>query len=152
MPLLSQVPYLRVRDVARSLTFYVERLGFEIADRADEEGGPYWVRLRRDGVSIMVSNRPSRFLDFAEHEQGHFHEHEDGELEHFHGIDAVHDGSLNFVMFIYVEDVDALHAELLGRGLDALDAPQDKFYGVREFLVRDPDGYYYAFAQPRAQA
>ncbi|HLF76584.1 MAG TPA: VOC family protein [Dehalococcoidia bacterium] len=64
-----------------------------------------------------------------------------------HGIDSVHDGSLNFVTYTYVEDVDGSYEELRARGVETLDAPGDKFYGVREFLVRDPDGYYYAIAK-----
>ena len=59
----------------------------------------------------------------------------------------MHDGSLNAVTYVYVEDVDAAYEEFKGRGLEPVDAPEDKFYGVREFLVKDPDGYYYAFAQ-----
>jgi catechol 2,3-dioxygenase-like lactoylglutathione lyase family enzyme len=145
--ILSQTPYLRVTDIARSLAFYVGGLGFEVTDQSDDEHGPFWVRLEKDGVVLMLSNRPSRFLDFIEHEPGHFHEHDDDQQEHFHGIDSVHDGALNFVTYVYVEDVDAVHEELVGRGLRPLDAPADRFYGLREFLLRDPDGYHYAFAQ-----
>jgi uncharacterized glyoxalase superfamily protein PhnB len=32
-------------------------------------------------------------------------------------------------------------------GISTVDEPEDKFYGLREFLVRDPDGYYLAIAQ-----
>jgi len=147
MEIQEQVPYLRVADMDRSLSFYIEGLGFRVERQMEDEGGPFWARLTKDSLAIMISNRPSRFLDFVDHEEGHFHDHEgrDGQV-HFHGADSVHDGELNLVTYVYVDDVDAAYAELQERGVAALDAPADMFYGTREFLVRDPDGYYYAFA------
>ena len=133
--------------MAQSLAFYVDGLEFEVTEQMDDEIGPFWALLKKDAALLMISNRPSRFLDFAQHAEGHFHEHDDGEGVHFHGAESVHDGSLNAVAYIYVDDVDAAYEELKGRGLEPVDAPEAKFYGVREFLVKDPDGYYYAFAQ-----
>jgi uncharacterized glyoxalase superfamily protein PhnB len=132
----------------RSLRFYVDGLGFEVQRSMDDDRGVFWASLEKDGMRIMISNRPSRFLDFLDHGEGHFHEHpEDEAHEHFHGVGAVHDGALNFVTFVYVANADAAFEELRGRGVETIDSPQDKFYGVREFLLRDPDGYYYAIAQ-----
>ena len=146
MKITTQTPYIRVADMTRSLAFYVDGLGFEVVDSSEDATGVFWASIRLGGASLMVSNRPSRFLDFFEHPAGHFHEHEDLE-EHFHGAESVHDGALNVVTFFYVEDVDAAHAELESRGVTTVDAPSERFYGVREFLVKDPDGYFYAFAQ-----
>ena len=148
MHLLSAVPYLRVADMARSLAFYVDGLGFEVARRMEDETGVFFARLEKDGVALIVCNRPSRFMDWFDLADGNLHEHEhDGESEHFHGIEATHDGCLNFVTYFYVEDAGAVHTELKARGIEPMDAPEDQFYGVREFLLRDPDGYYYAVAQ-----
>jgi len=41
---------------------------------------------------------------------------------------------------VFVEDVDALHAELVARGASVLKPPQDYAYGMRDFDVADPDG------------
>jgi len=41
---------------------------------------------------------------------------------------------------LFVEDVDTVHAELVGRGAKVLKAPRDYAYGMREFDVRDLDG------------
>jgi catechol 2,3-dioxygenase-like lactoylglutathione lyase family enzyme len=41
---------------------------------------------------------------------------------------------------IDVDDVDALHAELVKRGGKVLRAPADQDYGMRTFDVADPDG------------
>ena len=49
--------------------------------------------------------------------------------------------------YLYVDDVEATYQELRQSGIEPEDQPEDKFYGLREFLLRDPDGYYYAIAQ-----
>src|SRR5580704_16088523 len=41
---------------------------------------------------------------------------------------------------IFVDDVDALHGELVKRGAKVLKAPQDYDYGLRDFDVADLDG------------
>jgi catechol 2,3-dioxygenase-like lactoylglutathione lyase family enzyme len=52
-----------------------------------------------------------------------------------------------FDLYIYVDDVEALHAELLERGADILNGPVTTAYGMREFRVRDPEGYVLAFGK-----
>ena len=46
---------------------------------------------------------------------------------------------------VFVDDVDALHAELAGRGANVLKPPQDYDYGMRDFDVADPDGNHLTF-------
>jgi uncharacterized glyoxalase superfamily protein PhnB len=41
---------------------------------------------------------------------------------------------------VFVDDVDALHADLAARGANVLKPPQDYAYGMRDFDVADPDG------------
>jgi catechol 2,3-dioxygenase-like lactoylglutathione lyase family enzyme len=43
-------------------------------------------------------------------------------------------------IYIYVDDVDALHAGLVAMGCPIEIAPEDFSYGMRETSVRDPDG------------
>ena len=52
-----------------------------------------------------------------------------------------------FDLYVYVDDVDALHGELAGRGADILNAPVNTEYGLREIRVRDPHGYILAFGR-----
>jgi catechol 2,3-dioxygenase-like lactoylglutathione lyase family enzyme len=40
----------------------------------------------------------------------------------------------------FVRDVDALHAEYAAKGATILEPPQTYAYGMREFVVADPDG------------
>ena len=53
--------------------------------------------------------------------------------------------------YIYVDDVDALWARLEGR-VTAEWGPEDMSYGLREFAIRDPDGYLLSFGQPLSAA
>jgi hypothetical protein len=52
-----------------------------------------------------------------------------------------------FDVYFWVDDVDAIHAELVDRGADLLHGPVDQGYGLREFRVQDPDGYILAFGK-----
>ncbi len=50
-------------------------------------------------------------------------------------------------VYVFTPAVDALHAELLGRGATVALGPQDEPYGMREFQLRDPDGNALTFGQ-----
>jgi uncharacterized glyoxalase superfamily protein PhnB len=51
-------------------------------------------------------------------------------------------------VYVFVTDVDRLHAELQGLGCPIEAPPADFFYGMREMSVRDPDGNRITFGQP----
>lgn len=54
--------------------------------------------------------------------------------------------------YVYVDDVEALHAELAERGAEIVQPPTDKGYGLRDLLVRGPGGHLLAFGQALGQA
>ena len=47
--------------------------------------------------------------------------------------------------YFWVNNADALHAEYQSAGADVVCDPEDRAYGMREFLVRDLDGHVLAF-------
>ena len=47
--------------------------------------------------------------------------------------------------YFWVNDADALHGEFVDAGADVVCGPEEQVYGMREFLVRDPDGHVLAF-------
>lgn len=57
------------------------------------------------------------------------------------------DGVAGGVVFLRVDDVDALHAEFAARGVAIDLAPTDQTWGNREMYVRDPDGNGIRFAR-----
>ena len=52
-----------------------------------------------------------------------------------------------FVLTVEVEDVDALCAELVGRGVRLLNGPMDRPWGPRTASFRDPGGHIWEIAQ-----
>jgi uncharacterized glyoxalase superfamily protein PhnB len=44
------------------------------------------------------------------------------------------------VIYMVVPSVDELHASIAQRGAEIVDAPQDRPWGMREMVVKDPDG------------
>ena len=49
---------------------------------------------------------------------------------------------------IFVDDIDALHADLVRRGARVMSEPSDQNYGIRDFDVTDLDGNMIYFGMP----
>ena len=115
------VPSLLVSDMRRTLEFYVEKLGFTQTGFYPIESDPEWTELRRDDVAI-----------------------------HFY-VDAPHSTrftpSCSGVFYFHPESVEALAAEWQGK-VPFVWGPEVMDYGMREFGIRDPNGYYLAFTEP----
>jgi lactoylglutathione lyase len=110
---------IRVLDEARSLAFYREAFGLEIAQRVDF-----------DGFSLIyLSNRESEF---------------ELELTVNRGTTEPYDLGTGYGhMAFSVDDLDAEHARFTAAGLDPeplKELSRDGFSG-RYFFVSDPDGY-----------
>ena len=52
-------------------------------------------------------------------------------------------------VYVYADDLDALHQEFIGRGATVLSAPGATPYGMREMVVEDLNGYRIAFGESR---
>jgi len=110
LPIRSLVPFAFVRNVATSIAFY-ERLGFELAKvlTPEAESEPMWASLVCGNVDLMLARARQPVV------------------EPEHGV----------WLYLYVDDVQAKHAELPEAG--AITYP---FYAPRgEFQITDPDGY-----------
>jgi catechol 2,3-dioxygenase-like lactoylglutathione lyase family enzyme len=114
---------LLVDDVRVALDYYRDKLGFEVEQyNANPEHYGY---ARRDVCAV------------------HFACFKDAEARP--NSKAIPPDM--FDVYVYVDDVDALHAELTERGADILHVPVEQGYGLREIRVRDPDGYVLAFGK-----
>lgn len=49
--------------------------------------------------------------------------------------------------YLYVADADATYREFTGAGFAIDGAPEDRFYGCRDFELSDPDGHRLVFGQ-----
>ena len=56
-------------------------------------------------------------------------------------------GTLGTCVYVYVDDVDALYAEFVAKGVPNLDPVQDQPWKMREFAVTDPDDNTLRFGQ-----
>lgn len=113
---------LAVQDLARSVAFYRDRLGFAV----DVEV-PGWCFLSRGACRLMI---------------GHC-----SDTPPAHTL-----GDHNYFAYVEVEDIDGLHQEFCHRGLDALPAPESKPWGMRELLVVTPDGHRMMFGEAIASS
>ena len=104
-----------VQDLRRSVAFYVD-LGFETLSESER------------GVTVA---RGEAKLFLFEGVAGPAPMRELGLFGNPPGIDHV-----SFL----VDDVDALHDELVARGIETAGPPSDQDWGARAFGLLDPDG------------
>jgi uncharacterized glyoxalase superfamily protein PhnB len=123
----AHAPVLLVRDVPRAHRYYASALGFGAPRMWGEP--PTFCIVRRDGLELMLSQVDAGDAFRTNGSYGH-------------RIDA----------YFWVSDVDALHAEFTEKGAEVTSAPEDRFYGCREFEVRDPDGHVLCFGQETGKA
>lgn len=124
------VPELDVSDLAGSLRFWCDQLGFRIAYERPEHGFAYLERP--SGVQVML-NQANGNWDTAP-------------------LDPPLGRGVNFQ--ITVDRIAPLVAALSGIGWPLFREPHDAWYrvgprmvGNRQFLVQDPDGYLLRFAE-----
>ena len=108
----SAIPVLHVSGAAAAEEFYCDRLGFcrQFVYRVDE--------TRPDPCYMGLAR--------------------DGVELHISSFPG--DGVSGGVVFLLVEDVDALHAELVAKGVPVALEPTDQTWGNREMYVEDSDG------------
>jgi len=56
-------------------------------------------------------------------------------------------GTLGTVVYVYVDDVDTLHAEFVAKGVQHLGPVESQIWGMREFAVTDADDNTFRFGQ-----
>lgn len=112
------VPFFAVADMAASLRFYVDGLGFAMLERWVDEGVIRWCWLVRDGVALMLQEY---------RKEGHGAWTPEGKV----GVGV----SICFIC----GDALALYHEWQGRGLE----PARPFVGNGMWVttLHDPDGY-----------
>jgi catechol 2,3-dioxygenase-like lactoylglutathione lyase family enzyme len=96
-------------------------------------------RYRRLGFAVERYSGPNRYA-FVERGAVSMH------LSEWHDHDPARSGA---VVYLYVSDADALHAEWSGADLPGrLGEPGDRPYGLREFGYVDPDGTLHRVGSP----
>jgi len=122
MKLATLIPMLSVSDLKRTMLFYGEQLGFDILNSFGEPE-PRWCMLGRDSVRIMFNQPPQEELDTIPRRAKDFQ-----------------------VFYFYPDDVAALHAAWKNAGLPVGELRVTDYH-MKEFELRDPDGYWLWFGQ-----
>ncbi|MGH7481340.1 MAG: glyoxalase superfamily protein [Longimicrobiales bacterium] len=130
----AAVPQFSVPDVVRSAEYYRDVLGFEIAGYWDGERGRTTFETDPPPVFAIVS-RGNVQVFFSRADRS-----------------AVHTGRAEgaYDVYVRVTGIDALAAELRGRGAEIVDGPEDRVYGQRELVLRDCNGLVLTFAETTA--
>jgi len=124
----GMTPLLQVFDMATSLKFYVDVLGFEVVqtDANTEAPNHNWVWLRLNGTDLMLNtayeyaNRPPA----ADARRV-----------------AAHD---DVTLYFGAPEVDTVYAHLRAKGIE-VKQPTVAPYGMKQLYVQDPDGFSLCF-------
>ncbi len=122
-PFLDLVPMLMCADVQASVRFYRNVLGFKVVDRMDDVGATGFASLRNGAAQIMLAS-PSH-------------------IPRARKVEGRHPQA---ACYFYVDDADALRESVVRAGWPATKCV-DRFYGLREFEVVDPEGHVLLFGQ-----
>jgi catechol 2,3-dioxygenase-like lactoylglutathione lyase family enzyme len=122
--LRGMTPLIQVFDMATSLKFYCDVLGFDIVQADSNTVAPNrnWVWLRRDDIGLMLNTA----YEYDKRPQS-----PDPRRTASHGDTG---------LFIGAPDVDAVFAHLRTKGVD-VEKPKVAPYGMKQLYVRDPDGF-----------
>jgi uncharacterized glyoxalase superfamily protein PhnB len=119
-------PNLMVEDVARTLDFYRELLGFEVVTTLPDQQPFDFAIVQRDGVELMFQSRPSL-------------------SENVPALSGVPIGASQ-TFYIEVEGVSDLYQALQDKVEIVVDF-HTTFYGTQEFYFRDINGYILSFSE-----
>ncbi len=123
-PIHELFPYLRTRDTAAAIAFYIAAFGATERFRLVEPSGRIGhAELQLGPVVLMLSDA---FPEYGLHAPSVAN-------------DAVDDGGRS--IHLHVADADAFIARAVAAGATLLSAPRDEFYGERGGKVRDPFGH-----------
>ena len=116
-------PMLICRDVQAMVRFYCHILDFHVVDRMDDIGLSGWAALARDDIHLMLSS-PSYIT---------------APIESEYPLNQV-------ILYMEVKALSKLRHEILAKQYP-VGTTEDRFYGLREFEIVDPEGHRIIFAE-----
>ena len=123
-------PFFIVKNVPAALSFYRDRLGFDITFQGPDADDIFFGIVQRGAAMIMLKDV---------------------------GVDPlpnytrdVNKGIARWDAYLHVPDPDALAAEFSSRDVEFVRPIGDDDDGLRGFEVKDADGYVLFFGRPRS--
>jgi catechol 2,3-dioxygenase-like lactoylglutathione lyase family enzyme len=126
--LLSISPFFIVKDLQTSISYYRERLGFQLDFQGPEGDHPYYAGVSRDGIGIMLKAILPDVLPCPNHTRHPW---------------------ARWDAYIYTLDPDTLFDEFRQRGVSFVKELSFIDDGLWGFEITDADGYVLAFFQLR---
>ncbi len=134
-------PTIRVKNVTRSADWYKRMFGLRVGMAMPDNKKPAFIRLvNPNGAAFMISDGSDTTT---------------GRKASKAIVDAVAARKAQRVVSFYYrvdKDIDALFRSVKRKGAKVVSPIQDMPYGMREFTIRDPDGYEVGVGQEIAQA
>lgn len=118
----NATPMFHVPDVAATAAWYAS-IGFDIVRTVEDDGETVWARLAWGAGQFML-NAGGKPSDAVRREAD---------------------------LYVEVDDVEGLRRALDGR-VEIVEDLHDTYYGMREFIIRDPNRFWITFGQPPAGA
>jgi catechol 2,3-dioxygenase-like lactoylglutathione lyase family enzyme len=122
----SVSPFFIVQNVPAALSFYRDRLGFDITFQEPAQD-PFFGIVRRGGAMLMLKSVGAAPLPNCKREP-----------------------AARWDAYFYIPDPDALAAEFASRNIEFSEPLKDTHDGLRGFELKDADGYVLFFGRPRA--
>ncbi|MGE3466577.1 MAG: VOC family protein [Pyrinomonadaceae bacterium] len=125
----GMTPLIQVFDMARSLAFYRDLLGFKVLTDSGDGDRSSWVWLRLNGADLMLNDQ---------YEPGHEPDEPPPERSRWHDDTCLYFGC---------SDPDAVFDHLRSKQIDCK-PPIETGYGMKQLYVSDPDNYNLCFQCP----
>jgi uncharacterized glyoxalase superfamily protein PhnB len=122
-------PFFIVKDTVQALSFYHERLGFDITYQGPEPDDIFFGIVTRGGAMIMLKDVGVDPLPNYQRD--------------------VKKGWARWDAYLDVPDPDALAAEYSSRNIEFSEPLKDTDDGLRGFELKDVDGYVLFFGRAR---
>jgi len=133
-------PYLTVDDPKRSIRFY-KALGFALGNCWPDKKAPEYASLVLDRQVVMIGAAPSakhaKKMRLAKAEQRRLKKERKALDKHRHGVGVQ--------LYLQVPDPDRHHRAARRAKVEVLRPPATHFYGIRDYVAADPDGYQLVF-------
>jgi len=128
-------PNLAVKNIKETISFYRDILGFELMMAVPEDQSGFgveideskhyiWAMMQNGGVKLMLQEKENLKEDIG---------------------DFFDDIGASVSLYIEVDDVDALYKKLSEK-VEIVKDIETTWYGMREFYIKDCNGYILAFA------
>ena len=120
-------PHIIVKDVDAAVAFYKKAFGFNTYKAIPGEDGTTWHASLQYKDGMLMFGKQGAWGNTTQPP-----------------VMSNVDSPIN--MYLYCDDVDTFHDQAVAAGAKSVSPPEDTFWGDRMCMLKDIDGYHWAFA------